>query len=68
MKKRYKKLAKDYLMELHKDLQFFESMRFDDTVKKDAVLHLDMIEYKYSNIEKTKQKIIEMQNFVNVWL
>ena len=67
-KKRYKELAKELLLQYRNELEFYESINFDDTVKSDCLIHIEAIEHKHGNIERLKHEIEGLEHFAAVFL
>ena len=49
-KTRYRKLASEMINVMNDEIQTFMTMRFDETVKENCLLHFEMIEFRESNI------------------
>ena len=67
-KERYRKLAMELLLQYRNDLNFYESINFDDTVKNDCLIHIEAIEYQHGNIERLKYEIERLKHFAAVFL
>ena len=67
-KKRYKELAKELLEAINEELTIFKTMYFDDTVKADALIHIDMIEYKEGNIQRLEVERLRLVLFYESYL
>ena len=67
-RRRLRKLAAELMFEYRTRLQFYESLNFDDRTKADALDHVLAIEFKYSNIERTKDEIQRLQSFTEKYL
>ena len=65
---RYSNLAIEKLKELDEELDTFKTMQFDETVLSILDLHIDMIEFKHSNIQKMEQEREQLVYFFTEYL